>query len=126
MKYNSKTHVEFEREKENLLNRWYHSKEVDQDFEKLKQMILLEEFKGRARPDISSLLDEPKVEELEKAAVMADNYALTNKMSSKSGNSQQRRYYGSSNRESITRNMDDRKRQGTSSEDVGLVSKVKL
>ena len=85
------TQVEFAREKENLLNRC-HSKEVGQDFKKLKQMILLEELK-----DIRSHLDEQKIEELEKAAIMADDYALTHKMSSKSGNPQQKRYYGSGN-----------------------------
>ena len=124
LKYDSKTHVEFAREKENLFNRWCHSKEIGQDFKKLKQMVLLEEFKDKVRPDIRSHLDEQKVEELEKAAIMADNYALTHKMSSKSGNPQQKRYHGSGNRENISRNMDDRKRQGKSTENVGLVSKV--
>ena len=124
LKYDSKTHVEFAREKENLFNRWCHSKEIGQDFKKLKQMVLLEEFKDKVRPDIRSHLDEQKVEELEKAAVMADDYALTHKMSSKSGNPQQKRYHGSGSRETISRNMDDRKRQGKSTENVGLVSKV--
>ena len=91
MKYDSKTHVEFAREKENFnrfnrFNRWCHSKEIGQDFKKLKQMVLLEEFKDKVRPEIRSHLDEQKVEELEKAAIMADDYALTHKMSSKSGN----------------------------------------
>ena len=45
---------------------WCHSKKVGQDFEKLKQMVLLEEFKDKVRPDIRSHLDEQKVEELEK------------------------------------------------------------
>ena len=124
LKYDSKTHVEFAREKENLFNRWCHSKEIGQDFKKLKQMVLLEEFKDKVRPDIRSHLDEQKVEELEKAAIMADDYALTHKMSSKSGNPQQKRYHGSGNRDNISRNMDDRKRQGKSTENVGLVSKV--
>ena len=124
LKYDSKTHVEFAREKENLFNRWCHSKEIGQDFKKLKQMVLLEEFKDKVRPDIRSHLDEQKVEELEKAAIMVDDYALTLKMSSKSGNPQQKRYHGSGNRENISRNMDDRKRQGKSTENVGLVSKV--
>ena len=124
LKYDSKTHVEFAREKENLFNRWCHSKEIGQDFKKLKQMVLLEEFKDKVRPDIRSYLDEQKVEELEKAAVMADDYALTHKMSSKSGNPQQKRFHGSGYRENISRNMDDRKRQGKSTENVGLVSKV--
>ena len=116
LKFDSKTHVEFAREKENLFNRWCHSKEIGQD--------LLEECKDKVRPDIRSHLDEQKVEELEKAAIMADDYALTHKMSSKSGNPQQKRYHGSGNRENISRNMDDRKRQGKSTENVGLVSKV--
>ena len=124
LKFDSKTHVEFAREKENLFNRWCHSKEIGQDFKKLKQMVLLEEFKDKVRPDIRSHLDEQKVEELEKAAIMADDYALTHKMSSKSGNPQQKRYHGSGNRENISRNMDDRKRQVKSTENVGLVSKV--
>ena len=124
LKFDSKTHVEFAREKENLFNRWCHSKEIGQDFKKLKQMVLLEEFKDKVRPDIRSHLDDQKVEELEKAAIMADDYALTHKMSSKSGNPQQKRYHGSGNRENISRNMDDRKRQGKSTENVGLVSKV--
>ena len=118
------THVEFAREKEKLFNRLCHSKEIGQDFKKLKQMVLLEEFKGKVRPDIRSHLDEQKVEELEKAAVMADDYALTHKMSTKSGNPQQKRYHGSGNRENISRNADDRKRQGKSTENVGLVNKV--
>ena len=96
LKYDSKTHVEFAKEKENLFNRWCHSKEVGQDFEKLKQMVLLEEFKDKVRNDIR------KVEELEKAAVMADDYALTHKMSSKFGNPEQKSYHGLGNRENIS------------------------
>ena len=44
-------------------------------------MVLLDELKDKVRPDIRS----QKVEELEKAAVMADDYALTHKMNSKPG-----------------------------------------
>ena len=102
MKYDSKTHVEFVGEKENLFNRWCHSKEVDQDPEKLKQMVLLEEFIDKVWPNIRSHLDKLKVEELKEAAVMADDYALTHKMSNKSGNTQQKRYHGSGNRENIS------------------------
>ena len=50
----------FAREKENLFNRWCHSKEVSQDFEKLKRTVLLEEFKDKVWPDIRSHLDEQK------------------------------------------------------------------
>ena len=64
------------------------------------------------------------MEELEKAAVMADDYALTHKLSSNSGNPKQQRFNGSSNVENISRNMDDIKRQDKSTENVALVSKV--
>ena len=74
LKYDSKTHVEFAREKENLFNRWCHSKEVGQDFEKLTQMVLLEEFKDKVRPDIRSHLDEQKPEGLKKAAVIKPDW----------------------------------------------------
>ena len=77
LKYDRKTHVEFVKEKENLFQRY--SKEIGQGL--LKQMVLLEEFKDKVRPDIRSHLDEQKVEELEIAAVMADDYALKHKMS---------------------------------------------
>ena len=79
-------------ERENLFNRWYHSKEVGQDFKKLKQIVLLEQFKDKVWPDIRSHLLDQKVQKLEKAAVNADDYALIHKMSSKSGNPQQKRY----------------------------------
>ena len=45
-------------------------------------------------------------------------------MSSKSGNPQQKRYYVSYNRDNISRNTNDRKRQGKSAENVDLVNKV--
>ena len=71
---------------------------IDGDFQNLKQMVLLEGLKDKVRPDISSHLDEQKVEELEKAAIMAYDSALTHKMRSKSGNPQQKRYHVSGNR----------------------------
>ena len=120
LKYNSKIHVEFAREKENLFNRCCHSREIGQDFKKLKQMVLLEEFKDKVRPDIRSHLEEQKVEEPEKAAVMADDYALTHKMSLVTLSRKVVMVQG--NREYIYRHMDDRKRQGKSTENVGLVS----
>ena len=62
---------------ENLFNRWCHSKGLGEGFKKLKQMVLLEEFKDKVRPDTRSHLDEQKVEKLEKAALMDVDYALT-------------------------------------------------
>ena len=47
---------------------------------------LLEEFKDKVRPDIRSHLDGGTGE----SSILADDYGLTHKMSSKSGNKQQK------------------------------------
>lgn len=73
------THVEFARDKEQLFDRWLASKQVDKNFDQLKQLILIEEFKNCIRSDIRTHLDEQKVETLNAAAVMADDYFLTHK-----------------------------------------------
>jgi len=41
----AQTYVEFAREKQNLFDRWCASKEINGDFEKLRQLILVEDFK---------------------------------------------------------------------------------
>ena len=75
----SQTHVEFAHEKEVYFDRWCNSRQVGTDFEKLRQVILIEEFKRCVRDDIKTSLDEQKVENLAKAAAYADDYALTYK-----------------------------------------------
>ena len=69
-KLESQTHVEFDHEKEVYFDRWCNSREVGTDFEKLREVILI---------DIKTYLDEQKVENLAKAAAYADDYALTQK-----------------------------------------------
>ena len=78
-KQDGQTYVEFAREKQNLFERWCHSKEIGHDFEKLKELVILEEFKNTVQTDIETYLYEQKVNELEKAAVLADDFALTHK-----------------------------------------------
>ena len=65
--------------KKYTFDRWCNSREVGTDFEKLRQVILIEEFKRCFHDDIKSYLDEQKVENLAKAAAYADDYALTHK-----------------------------------------------
>ena len=50
-----------------LFDRWYSSKEVAQDFTKLRQLILIEEFKG-------CYIEEQKAESIQQAARLADDY----------------------------------------------------
>ena len=53
-KQESQTHVEFAHEKEMYFDRWCNSREVGTDFEKLRQVILIEEFKRCVRDDIKT------------------------------------------------------------------------
>ena len=79
-KENEQTHVEFARTKEQLFDRWCSSKKIGSDHEKLRQLMLVEEFKRCINSDIKSFLDEKQVETLEAAARLADDYALTHKV----------------------------------------------
>ena len=85
----SQTFVEFARVKEQLFDRWCHSKKVNKDFEKLQQLILIEEFKRRIPFYMKTFIDEKQVENLQQAADLADEYFLTH------GNFNQQRHQSS-------------------------------
>ena len=85
-KANEQTHVEFAREQEQLFDRWVNSKEVDKDFTKLRELMLIEQFKNCIQSEIKTYLDEHKVETLAQAATRSDDYALTHKTSFTKGN----------------------------------------
>ena len=91
-KSDGQTYVEFARDKEVLFGRWCTSKQVD-NFEKLKQLFLMEEFKRCIPNDIRLHLDEHQVENLQKAAVMADDYSLTHKSVFQKGGVQSNRNF---------------------------------
>uniref|UniRef100_UPI00358E6DB6 uncharacterized protein n=2 Tax=Myxine glutinosa TaxID=7769 RepID=UPI00358E6DB6 len=79
-KRESETHVEFARMKETMFDRWCDSKEIGKDFNLLRQLILVEEFKQCVHVDIKVHLHKKKVAELYEAATVADDYALTHRM----------------------------------------------
>ena len=81
-KADGQNHVDFAKDKVKFFQKWINSKHVDNDFDKLKQLILLEEFKKCIHPDIKTYLDEHDIDKLQKAASMADDYFLTHKLSS--------------------------------------------
>ena len=72
----NQTHVEFARTKEQLFDRWCSSKKVGSDHEKLRQLMLVEEFKWCINSDVRAFLNEKEV-----AARLADDYSLTHKTS---------------------------------------------
>ena len=63
------TYVKFARSKENLFDRWCSSKDVNQEFAKLHQLMPLEEFKNCLPSDIKTQLDKRKANDLHQAAV---------------------------------------------------------
>ena len=73
----NQTFVEFARVKQQLFDHWCHSKKVNMDFEKLRQLILIEEFKRRIPFHMKTFIDEKQVENLQQAADLADEYFLT-------------------------------------------------
>ena len=81
LKQENQTYVEFAREKETLFDRWCASKEVEDDYSNLKQLMVIEEFKRRVPNEVKTHLDEHKIKSLSEAAILADDYALTHKTS---------------------------------------------
>ena len=73
-KDSNQTHVEFARNKEQLFDRWCCSEKIDQNYDKLRQLMLVEEFKHCIQSDVKTFLDEKQVETLEAAACLADDY----------------------------------------------------
>ena len=80
-KDSNQTHVEFARNKEQLFHRWCCSKKIDQNYDKLRQLIAVEEFKRCIQSDIKTFLDEKQVETLEEEARLAGDCYLTCKVS---------------------------------------------
>ena len=80
-KDSNQTHVEFARNKEQLFDRWCCSKKIHQNYDKLRQLMLVEEFKRCIHSDVKTFLDEKQVETLEEAARLADDYYLTHTVS---------------------------------------------
>ena len=56
-KNESQTYVKFARDKETLFDLWCVSKEVQKEFGKLRQLVLMEEFKNCLPSDIKTYLD---------------------------------------------------------------------
>ena len=78
------THVEFVRNKERLIDKWVKAKHVCCDYEKFRQLMLLEEIKQCIHPDIPLFLDDQEIGDIHGAAEKVDYYALTHKISNKS------------------------------------------
>ena len=72
------TYVEFARQKEQVFDEWCRAKVVD-NFSKLRELILLEEFKSCVSREIKLYTEELKIDTLSAAAVAADEYVLSHR-----------------------------------------------
>ena len=65
------TYVDYSKEKELGFDRWYHSLGEEKSFGRLREVILLEEFKNHIPSEIRTHLDEQGTTELHKAGMLA-------------------------------------------------------
>lgn len=89
---------DFARHKEILFDKWCSAEEVDSQ-EKLRQLILVEEFKNCVSADIKTFIDEKEAKTLTEAAKLADQYALVHKSynhSGQNGNGSKSKFRGDS------------------------------
>ena len=82
-KDDKQTYVEFVNQTEMYFDRWCSAKKVVSDYEKLRQIVLIEQFKRCVHDALKTYLDENNVENLHEMAVLANDYALTHKHSFK-------------------------------------------
>ena len=80
VKLSEQTFTEFARRKQVLFDRWCGSESVNGGFNKLRELMLIEEFKSCSPIEVRTHLEEQKVDNLMRAASIADNYVLTHKM----------------------------------------------
>ena len=78
-KTENQSYVEFLREKENALDKWCDSKRIDGDAEKLRQLILAEEFLNCVPEEVRVHLSEKKTDVTYEMAALADEYILTHR-----------------------------------------------
>ena len=78
-KTENQSYVEFLREKENALDKWCDSKRIDGDAEKLRQLILAEEFLNCVPEEVRVHLSERKTNVTYEMAALADEYILTHR-----------------------------------------------
>ena len=82
-KDDKQTYVEFANQTEVYFDRWCSAKKVISDYDKLRQIVLIEQFKRCVHDDLKTYLDEKNVNTLHEMAALADDYALTHKRSFK-------------------------------------------
>lgn len=75
----SMTYGEFANLKERYFDNWCRAVKIAGDFDKLRELVLVEDFKRCIDPTLRVFLDEKEVSSLNGIALLADTYSLTHK-----------------------------------------------
>lgn len=70
------SHLEFVKYNRDLFRAWQRSERVENDFNKLEELLLMEHFLSKLEPDVKLYLCDKKLKTVEEAAVYADDYFL--------------------------------------------------
>ena len=79
VKSERQTFCEFATEKEQCFDRWVRSCRCENQYDKLREVFLIEEFVRKLTPELRTYVNEKRVSTLKEAATFADEYALTHK-----------------------------------------------
>ena len=107
-KIQGQTYMDFAKQKERLFEEWCKSKDVS-EFDSLRELLLLEEFKNCVPLEIKTHLEEVQVESLGNAAKFADEYILTHKNFGKSDPKKPSFQKKSSSKDDSTSDSDNKK-----------------
>ena len=107
-KIQGQTYMNFAKQKERLFEEWCKSKDVS-EFDSLRELLLLEEFKNCVPLEIKTHLEEVQVESLGNAAKFADEYILTHKNFGKSDHKKPSFQKKSSSKDDSTSDSDNKK-----------------
>ena len=76
IKQDKQTHIEFSREQSIWFDKWAKATNCTGDYKKLREIILIEQFKNRVSENMKIYLAERKLPTLYETAMCADEYVL--------------------------------------------------
>ena len=79
VKSDQQTFSEFASEKVQLFDRWVRSCRCEREYNRLREVLLVEEFVRKLAPELRTYISERKVGTLKEAATLADEYALVHR-----------------------------------------------
>lgn len=86
-KYGNQCYFEFAREKKLVLDRWYASNPLEKSNDRLKQMMLVEEFKNHMPIEIRTYIDEQGFTNVKTSNRGSQNYLETSRTNTRTPNS---------------------------------------